>query len=49
MTSELSQNQSNAITYFTCSPGDIFFFQDRAQELFSPVAASMFMKFAQNL
>ena len=50
MTSELSQKRSNAITYFTCSPGDVFFSRIVHRSFFFyPVAASMFMKSARNL
>ena len=50
--SELSQQRNDAITYFTCSsisPHWQLFFQNRSQELFPPIATSMFVKFKRNL
>ena len=52
MTSELSQQRNDAITYFTCSNISRhweLFFQNRPRELFPPIAASMFVKFKGNL
>ena len=51
MTSELSEQQNDAITYFTCgsiSRHSKLFFQS-SQELFPPLAASLFVKFKRNL
>ena len=52
MTSELSQQRNDAITYLTCSSicrHRELFFQNRYRELFPPIAASMFVKFKRNL
>ena len=52
MTSELSQQRNDAITYFTCSSISRhweLFFQNRSRELFPPIAALMFVKFKRNL
>ena len=52
MTSELLKQRNDAITYFTCSNISRhweLFFQNRLLELFSPIAASMFVKFKRNL
>ena len=52
MTSELSQQRNYAITYFTCSSISRhweLFFQNRSQELFPPIATSMFVTFKRNL
>ena len=52
MTSKLSRQRNDAITYFTCSSisrhWDLFF-QNRSQELFPPIATLMFVKFKRNL
>ena len=52
MALELSWQRNDAITYFTCSSMSRhweLFFQNRSQELFPPMAASMFVKFKRNL
>ena len=52
MTSELSWQQNDAITYFTRSSISQHWelsFQNRSWELFPPIAASLFVKFKQNL
>ena len=52
MTLELSKQINYAITYFTCSRISWHWkllFENRSQELFSPIAASMSEKFRQNL
>ena len=52
MTSELSKQRNDAITYFTCSNISRhweLFFQNRLLELFPTTAASMFVKFKRNL
>ena len=49
---KLSWQPNDAITYFTCSSISRhweLFFQNRSQELFPPIAASMFVKFKRNL
>ena len=47
MTSELSWQRNDAITYF--SRHWELFFQNRLRELFLPIEASMFVKFKQYL
>ena len=52
MTSELSKQRNDAITYFTYRSISRYwelFFQNHARELFPPIAASMFVKFKRNL
>ena len=52
MTSELSWQRNDAITYFTCSSISRhweLFFQNRLLELLPTIAASMFVKFKRNL
>ena len=52
MTSELSWQRNDAITYFTCSSISRLwelFFQNRLLELFPTIVASMFVKFKRNL
>ena len=52
MTSELSPQRNDAITYFTCSSISRHwepFIQNRSGLLFPPIAALMFVKFKQNL
>ena len=52
MTSELSQQRNDAITYFTCSSISRhweLFFQNRSQTLFPKIVASMFVKFISGI
>ena len=52
MTSELSCQRNDAITYFTCSCISWhweLFFQNRSRKLFSPISASTFVKLKRNL
>ena len=52
MTSELSWQRNDAITYFTCSSISRrweLFFQTQLLELLPKIAASMFVKFYRNL
>ena len=52
MTSELSQQRNDAITYFIYSSISRhweLFFQNRLRELLPTIAASMFVKFKRNL
>ena len=52
MTSELSQQRNDAITYFTyrsISRHWELFFQNRLRELLPTIAASLFVKFKRNL
>ena len=52
MTSELSWQRNDAITYFTCSSISRhweLFFQNRLLELFPTIVATMFVKFKRNL
>ena len=47
MTSELSYQRNDAITYFSWHWELLF--QNRLRELFLPIEASMFVKFKRNL
>ena len=52
MTSELSPQRNDAITYFTCSSISRHwepFIQNRSGLLFPPIAPLMFVEFKQNL
>ena len=52
MTSELSWQRNDAITYFTCSSISRhweLFFQNRLVELFPTIVTLMFVKFKRNL
>ena len=52
MTSELSWQRNDAITYFTCNSISRhweLFFQNRLLELFPTIAVSMLVKFKRNL
>ena len=51
MTSELSKQRNDGITYFTCSCISLHWellVQNRSRELFPPTADSMFVKFKRN-
>ena len=50
MTSELSWQRNDAITYYTCSNISHWelFLQNRSGELFPPIVASMFVKLKWN-
>ena len=50
MTSELSQQRNDAITYYTYSNISHWelFLQNRSGELFPPIVASMFVKLKRN-